>query len=272
MARTQTPMTQIQVTVRSGRDPRGCYPSTAARAAMRYGASITRPISRMGSMIEGGPISRMRALAGRVRSGRTWRVDPLERPISERLEIHRLGRALAAIEARRLPTPAGWGESYSPMMTDSAVTPTSILVLIHGEGFHKYSSRAGSWRTAASYLCGRDRAPGATWWAVRVPSTVTTCRDAVVWLEPAEIVRARQTGCQIIRQGDVYLVAAAADRGASTDLGGLRGTRHAVHAQRRGGFSIVHPEHGSVHLSCRWSWRAYVQRQMGAGGRRVDAD
>ena len=270
----RTPLTQIKVTVRSARDPRGCYPTTAARAAVRYGTSSFGfgPISRMGRWIEGGPISRMRAIAGRVRTGRTWRVDPLERPIFERLAIHRLGWALTAIEGRRLPTPAGWGESYSPMMTDQAVTPTSLLALIHGEGWHEYSSRAGSWRTAASYLCGRDRTRGAAWWAVRVPSTVTTCLEALDWLTPAEVHRAREAGCQVIRQGDVYLVAVRADRGASTDLGALRGTRHAVRSHRRGGHTVVHPEHGSVHLSCRWSWVAYVQRQMGAGGRRVDAD
>ncbi len=80
------------------------------------------------------------------------------------------------------------------------------LVLLHVEGWRNYGDM--SRLKALSYLCGHDdNGP----WAVRVPGTHTTVRDALRWVEPAAVRSAREQGGHVLRQGDVYAIEARRD-------------------------------------------------------------
>lgn len=78
------------------------------------------------------------------------------------------------------------------------------LVVLHVAGWRYYSRREGSHHATLSYLCGRDDAGD---WAVRVPGTLTTVAAALDWLTPATVKKARQSGRQVDRQGDIYALA-----------------------------------------------------------------
>ncbi len=66
-----------------------------------------------------------------------------------------------------------------------------------------YAGRYTHWQREQAAISGFD---DSGYWARRVPATVTTVRQALSWLEPAEIKRARLAGKGIERQGDLYLV------------------------------------------------------------------
>jgi hypothetical protein len=109
------------------------------------------------------------------------------------------------------------------------------LALLHVTSWRYYGS-ATPRLARLSYLCGRE---DGQLWAVRVPGTVRTVPDALAWIEPAEVRKARLAGKRVLRQGDVYAVETdRAHDGAGADR--LPGS----HALRDGGRSLVHPQHG----------------------------
>jgi hypothetical protein len=75
--------------------------------------------------------------------------------------------------------------------------------LLRAEGWRYYSRRFGARPAHLAYLCGYDDA-GA--WAVRVPGTIERADEAVEWLTPATVTKARAAGKRVLRQGDVYAV------------------------------------------------------------------
>lgn len=85
------------------------------------------------------------------------------------------------------------------------------LALLGADGWRYYSRRFGARPASLRYLCGVDDAGK---WAVRVPGACSTVSDAIAALEPAEVVRAREQGRRILRQGDIYAVELKRDRAA----------------------------------------------------------
>jgi len=77
------------------------------------------------------------------------------------------------------------------------------LYLLGADGLRYYSCQAGSRRASLRYLCGTDDAGR---WAVRVPGTLGSVEEALAWITPAKVERAKDNGKLVKRQGDVYLV------------------------------------------------------------------
>jgi len=143
------------------------------------------------------------------------------------------------------------------------------LYLLRAEGWRQYSKAYGARRASLSYLCGRDDSGT---FAVRVPGTVTTVADALAWLEPSEVTRAKAAGKRVRRQGDVYAVETtrAHDGKGVQDL-------PAAHEWRPGTRTLVHrPQDGRKHRPVRVAFpaRFVMQRayQMGRSGAFTNAD
>ncbi|MDD9940781.1 MAG: hypothetical protein OXU20_06945 [Myxococcales bacterium] len=139
------------------------------------------------------------------------------------------------------------------------------MVLLGADGWRYYSRRFGSRPAALRYLCGEDdNGP----WAVRVPGTTESIGDAIHWLEPAGVRKARADGKRVLRQGDVYLVENRTDRWDDLPEG------HWFDGDTR---TLNHnPEDGRAHapLHVPFKARAYVQRAYGMGrtSSRTNAD
>jgi hypothetical protein len=187
----------------------------------------------------------------RVISLRRKQQSPIPAPSPwDRLADHLLDLGEQAISTRRLDRPAGWGTSYGRAIT--SYSAGERLWVISGSGFHRYSSRAGSWHTGASYLIGRDQ--DGSLFAVRIPSSILSVAEALEWLMPAQVRRAPR----VIRQGDLYLIPAG-----RMNMDGLRGSRHSYNKETR---TITHPEHPAITLPA-GNWRAVPQRVLnGAAG------
>lgn len=99
------------------------------------------------------------------------------------------------------------------------------------EGFRKYS-RDCSWFRSYRYLCGVERGQ---YWCNRVPSTINTISEAVEWLKPAEVKKAKK----VIRQGDVFIVEKTRDCKSNLP------DRHEWDAENR---VLKHPEHKDIHV------------------------
>jgi hypothetical protein len=138
------------------------------------------------------------------------------------------------------------------------------LVLMHASGYRDYGKTHGCHMTRLSYLCGVDEGQ---LWAVRVPGTITTVREAVRWIEPAEVRNARQAGRPVFRQGDVYIVFTSAryDGAGAEDLP----EHHIWNPETR---VLTHPQHQSRYFPT--SVRFYGQKalEMGRSGRYGSGD
>ena len=118
------------------------------------------------------------------------------------------------------------------------------LVVIQNRYWADYSRRKG-WFVQGAYLVGSD---DGQLFATRIPGTITTVREALHWLEPAEVRRARAAGRWTARQGDVYLIETRREPQRRARV--WRHTefcvaeRHAANPIIRRG--LFHPEHGTV--------------------------
>jgi len=88
------------------------------------------------------------------------------------------------------------------------------LVLLRASGWRHYN-RSMTRHAAIAYMCGYD---DNGIFAVRVASTCNSIDDAIDFLEPAAVKKARAAGRQVLRQGDVYAVETQRDRATSSDL------------------------------------------------------
>lgn len=90
-----------------------------------------------------------------------------------------------------------------------------MLLSVHG--FRHYSNSTPNWSVTISYICGIDDSGP---WAVRVPGTTETIKQAIDFLEPAKVKKARKVGRRVIRQGDIYAVETGnkKDRASQDDL------------------------------------------------------
>ncbi|MFJ5635082.1 hypothetical protein ACIQF5_20895 [Streptomyces goshikiensis] len=143
------------------------------------------------------------------------------------------------------------------------------IILVKAAGWRYYSTRTPQAYVELAYLHGTDDAGP---WAVRVPGTMTTVREALAWLTPNEVVKALDKGLRVRRQGDVYAIETSAKRDGDGTWDLPEGhtwranTRHLVHT----------PADGRKHRPLRLAHpvRFVVQRAyaMGRSGARVNGD
>lgn len=130
--------------------------------------------------------------------------------------------------------------------------PKKRVWVLHVQGFYRYSSRAGSWFTRASWLAGHDPDQESGYFTRRIPGNITSVEEALDWLVPAEVKQALDEGRCVVRQGDVYLV----QMKRTDNLKGLP-RRHVWDAERR---LVTHPEHAPIH--CPFPVKAIPQRLL----------
>jgi len=88
-------------------------------------------------------------------------------------------------------------------IVDVAESEAAPVYLLRASGWRYYSRRFGSRPAALAYVGGYDdNGP----WAARVPGTIKTAAEAIEWITPKEVVKARAAGRRVLRQGDVYAV------------------------------------------------------------------
>ncbi|MEU1813259.1 hypothetical protein [Micromonospora aurantiaca (nom. illeg.)] len=122
------------------------------------------------------------------------------------------------------------------------------LTLLRVEGWRYYSRNFGSRRATLAYLCGRDDNGD---WAARIPGTITTVRDALDWLTPAEVRDAITAGTKVRRQGDIYVLPAKRDT-PTGPVGRPDETGHLSHHWDAGKRTLTHrPRDGRRHRTLR---------------------
>ncbi|MCL6560825.1 MAG: hypothetical protein K6U74_18925 [Firmicutes bacterium] len=141
--------------------------------------------------------------------------------------------------------------------------PETLTWLVGDSKWKNYSSSIGSYLREIKWLFGIDESGP---WAVRVPSTCQTVKEAFDWLKPAAVKQAEEEGRWVARQGDVYLVELKTSKVNIDDLP----ESHRYDAETRtfyhdGHAPVVVPEHVK-------GVRAFAQSQISSYGRRLYAD
>lgn len=136
------------------------------------------------------------------------------------------------------------------------------LTLLHVAAWRYYSRSTRNQHATLSYLCGKE---DGQLWAVRVPGTITTVRDALDWVEPAAVKKARAAGKRVERQGDVYCV----ETSKQYDGKGELPENHVWDAEAR---VLAHPEHGTLRLDFPVRFVPQNAYGMGRGAGRAYGD
>lgn len=138
------------------------------------------------------------------------------------------------------------------------------LVLLKADGWRHYSNRFGARPATIAYLCGVDDNGK---FAVRVSGTCKTVRDAVDFLEPAEVKKARESQRRVLRQGDVYVVEMKRDSARQSDLPPRHvwdeGTRTLRHEDGHGALNVNFPAKFVTQSAYRMGRIATVSRGRG---------
>lgn len=144
------------------------------------------------------------------------------------------------------------------------IDPERTMCLLHAEGWRQYSRAFGARWASLTYLCGIDDSGP---WAVRVPGSMGSVREAEDWLEPAEVQRARQAGRTVLRQGDVYVIQMQRDRAAASAA-----TLPEHHRWDESTRTLHHGEHAPLKVA--WAAKLVPQSAlaMGRSGRRACGD
>ncbi len=137
------------------------------------------------------------------------------------------------------------------------------LVLMRCTGWRQYSRAFGARWAYLAYLCGND---DSGLWAVRVAGTCETVGEALDWITPIQVRKARDARKRVLRQGDVYAVESCAD--APSSIGRhewFRNARLLLHSD---------PDQPHAPLHVPFACRMYQQRayEMGRSSTRGDAD
>jgi hypothetical protein len=190
---------------------------------------------------------------------------PTPAPLQQRARAWLVGRIYQEIERRGGETEieGNYGTTYLTI-----ADRRGRLVLMNAEGWRSYG-RQPARMASLSYLWGADDA-GSGPWAVRVPGTLTTVREALAWLTPNEVTKALDKGLRVRRQGDVYAIETTARHDGTGDLPDGHqwrpSTRYLVHA----------PADGRKHRPLRLPYpvRFVVQSayEMGRSGARGNGD
>jgi hypothetical protein len=142
---------------------------------------------------------------------------------------------IKAIENRgfELSFPTGWpGYSWKQAGTaELKLIEKKKGYRLYGiEGKRKYSRRV-SWFVKIRYLVGCEHGQ---YWCNRVPSTIDTIDDAIEWLKPAEVKKAKG---RVLRQGDVFIIE------KTRDCNSFLPRNHDWDAETR---TLKHPEHKDI--------------------------
>ncbi len=160
-------------------------------------------------------------------------------------------------EAGIFTTPCGKGRSKGYWIHCEPVDQKDGLALMYAEGWRFYSRKYGSRKASIAYLVGMDDSGR---WAVRVPATCTTVADAIDWLEPPAVKRARAAGRRVLRQGNLYLVEV---KRSGVDEDTTFG-RHSYYHRAR---VVLHPEHAPILVPPgRWTFVPQKALETGRGG------
>jgi hypothetical protein len=183
------------------------------------------------------------------------RRDPLAEPAATRLprlllalltdEVERRGGETSIEEERRTV--------HLSIVGSPQLTPTGRVYLLRCEGWRHYSGRFGARRATLAYLAGRDDGGR---WAARVPGTMGSAAEALAWLEPAAVRKARDAGRSVVRQGDVYAVEATSAHDGKGELP----EDHEWDAERR---TLTHHTHH--HLRIEHPVRFFSQSVLAMG-------
>ncbi|OEJ21029.1 hypothetical protein [Streptomyces subrutilus] len=190
--------------------------------------------------------------------------------LQQRFTRHLIGQARAEIRRR--------GGEVAVFGKNGSVTGTLHLadrdraqriLLVKAAGWRYYSTRAPQRYVELAYLYGTDDAGP---WAVRVPGTMTTVREAMAWLTPNEVVKAMDKGLRVRRQGDVYAIETSTKRDGDGKWDLPEG--HTWRANTR--YLVHNPADGRKHRPLRLTHpvRFVVQRayEMGRSGARANGD
>ncbi|MFJ7054784.1 hypothetical protein ACIQU7_24040 [Streptomyces albidoflavus] len=190
------------------------------------------------------------------------------RPVAERLKARIVADAVREIERRG-------GETVIEDKTQVAGLsladrdPASRTTLLRAEGWRYYSRQEGSRFVMLAYVYGIDDAGP---WAVRVPGRMETLSEALAWMEPAQVTKAKAAGRRVRRQGDIYAIetTAAHDGRGADDL-------PEAHVWKSATRYLVHrPEDGRRHRPLRLPYPVRFVRQrvleMGRSGGRSYGD
>ncbi|MFF5808258.1 hypothetical protein [Streptomyces sp. NPDC012746] len=195
---------------------------------------------------------------------------PVVESMDERLTRHLVSQARAEIR-RRGGEVAVFGKNgrVTGSMGLADRDPDQRIILVRATGWRYYSTRAPQRYVELAYLHGNDDAGP---WAVRVPGTMTTVREALAWLTPNEVVKAMDKGLRVRRQGDVYAIETSDKRDGDGTWDLPEG-----HTWRASTRYLVHtPADGRKHRPLRLNYpvRFVVQRayEMGRSGARVNGD
>lgn len=90
----------------------------------------------------------------------------------------------------------------------------------------------------------------------RVPCSKSSIDEAVDFLTPAEVKKAKESGRKVKRQGDFFFV----EMKTKSNYAALNGSRHEA-VKTKKGISIQHPEHAAVNLGS-GKWKAIQRKTM----------
>ncbi|MGW8387064.1 hypothetical protein ACWGMW_07970 [Streptomyces albidoflavus] len=190
------------------------------------------------------------------------------RPVAERLRARIVADAVREIERRGGETVIE-DETRVTELSLADRDPASRTALLRAEGWRYYSKAEGSHRVMLAYVYGIDDAGP---WAVRVPGRMKTLSEALAWMEPAQVTKAKAAGRRVRRQGDIYAIEtpAAHDGRGADDL-------PEAHVWKSTTRYLVHrPEDGRRHRPLRLSHPVRFVRQqvleMGRSGGRAYGD
>jgi hypothetical protein len=139
------------------------------------------------------------------------------------------------------------------------------LTLLTAHGWRFYSNRFGSRLASLAYLCGiDDNGP----WAVRIPGTIVSIKDAIDWVEPNAVKKARSKNQKILRQGDVYVIQSRKDLAQITDLP----PNHQWNPETRILSHLGKKSHKPLHVPFPCKFVEQKVYRMGRSGRRDNAD
>jgi hypothetical protein len=141
---------------------------------------------------------------------------------------------------------------------DSGKSDGRCVHLLGCEGWRYYSRKHRPHFAALRYLVGTDDSGR---WAIRVPGTLTTVADAVDWITPAGVRRARAQKRRVLRQGNLYLIEAPAAR---HHLDSHADAEFGSHHYFRRARLLIHPEHAPLTVPP-GRWQAHEQRSLATG-------
>lgn len=139
----------------------------------------------------------------------------------------------------------------------------SLTWLVGDSKWQNYSASHGSHLREIKWLFGIDESGP---WAVRVPASCKTVREAIDWLKPAAVKEAEKEGRWVARQGDIYLVELKTNKVNIDDLP----ESHRYDGETR---TFYHDGHNPVVVPENVKGvRAFTQSQINPYGGRLYAD